>query len=267
MNIAIVTLFPEMFAALTDYGISGRAVSQGRISIRCWNPREFTSDVHQTVDDRPYGGGPGMVMMFEPLSQAIMAAKTWVQEQNIALEAAIENDRETPAESQTAKVVYLSPQGQLLQQSGVQSFAQQSGFVLVAGRYEGIDERLMSTLVDEEWSIGDFVLSGGELPAMVLMDAVIRQLPGVLGHKDSAQEDSFADGLLDYPHYTRPENVQGLSVPKVLLSGDHNKIARWRMQQSLGRTWQRRPDLLAQKTLSKEQAVLLEEFQQNIKEH
>lgn len=284
MKIAIVTLFPEMFAALTDYGISGRAVRQGSIEIRCWNPREFTADVHQTVDDRPYGGGPGMVMMFEPLSQAITAAKAWVQSgaAEVAARAAEEQENrqgtenrqslESAAkvkvkESQASKVVYLSPQGQLLNQAGVQAFSQLSGLVLVAGRYEGIDERLMATLIDEEWSIGDFVLSGGELPAMVLMDAVIRQLPGVLGHKDSAQEDSFADGLLDHPHYTRPELIQGLPVPKVLLSGDHKKISRWRMQQSLGRTWQRRPDLMAQKELSKEQAVLLSEFQQNTKEY
>lgn len=242
MKIAIVTLFPEMFAALTDYGISGRAVRKASVEIQCWNPRRFTADVHQTVDDRPYGGGPGMVMMFEPLQQAINAAKQWAGE--------------------AAKVVYLSPQGRVLNQVAVEQFSQLDSLVLVAGRYEGIDERLMASVIDEEWSIGDFVLSGGELPAMVLIDAVIRQLPGVLGHQDSAQEDSFADGLLDHPHYTRPEEIQGLAVPKVLLSGDHKKIARWRMQQALGRTWQRRPDLLERKSLTKEQRGLLEAFQQ-----
>jgi len=230
MRVAVITLFPEMFAALTDYGITGRAVKNELLSIKAINPRDFTHDRHQTVDDRPYGGGPGMVMMIEPLTAAVDAAKAWL------------DDNGKPC-----KVIYLSPQGTVLSQSGVADLAQgvvSHNLVLIAGRYEGIDERFLQTEVDEEWSIGDYVLSGGELPAMVLLDAVIRLLPNALGHKDSAAEDSFSDGLLDYPHYTRPETYEGQTVPSVLLSGNHAVIKQWRLEQSLERTRQRRPDLL-----------------------
>ncbi|MFT6101567.1 MAG: tRNA (guanine37-N1)-methyltransferase [Granulosicoccus sp.] len=230
MRVAVITLFPEMFAALTDYGITGRAVKNELLSIKAINPRDFTHDRHQTVDDRPYGGGPGMVMMIEPLTAAVDAAKAWL------------DDNGKPC-----RVIYLSPQGTVLSQSGVADLAQgvvSHNLVLIAGRYEGIDERFLQTEVDEEWSIGDYVLSGGELPAMVLLDAVIRLLPNALGHKDSAAEDSFSDGLLDYPHYTRPETYEGQTVPSVLLSGNHAVIKQWRLEQSLERTRQRRPDLL-----------------------
>jgi len=230
MRVAVITLFPEMFAALTDYGITGRAVKNELLSIKAINPRDFTHDRHQTVDDRPYGGGPGMVMMIEPLTAAVDAAKAWL------------DDNGKPC-----KVIYLSPQGTVLSQSGVADLAQgvvSHNLVLIAGRYEGIDERFLQTEVDEEWSIGDYVLSGGELPAMVLLDAVIRLLPNALGHKDSAAEDSFSDGLLDYPHYTRPETYEGQTVPSVLLSGNNAVIKQWRLEQSLERTRQRRPDLL-----------------------
>ena len=229
MKVAIVTLFPEMFTAITDYGITSRAVKQGLLEVAHFNPREHTSDRHQTVDHRPYGGGPGMVMMIEPLRAAIQKARDWL---------GTESD---------SKVIYLSPQGQLLNQAGVRSLAVESNLILVCGRYEGVDERLIELEVDEEWSIGDYVLSGGELPAMVMLDVVIRQLPGALGHNDSAEQDSFSAGtagLLDCPHYTRPEQYEGLSVPEVLLSGNHAKIRQWRHQQSLERTRQRRPDLL-----------------------
>ncbi len=239
MKVGVVTLFPEMLQAITDYGVTGRAVQQGLLQVAGVNPRDFTQDKHRTVDDRPYGGGPGMLMKVQPLRDAIAAAKT---------------DLPNP------KVIYLSPQGRKLDQAGVLELAKQQSLVLVAGRYEGIDERLLSTDIDEEWSLGDFVLSGGELPAMVFVDAVARMLPGVLGHAESAQEDSFAQGLLDCPHYTRPEVVEGMAVPPVLLSGDHKAIANWRMQQQLGRTWQRRPDLLEQMTLTKEQEQSLENF-------
>ena len=239
MKIALITLFPEMFAAVTDYGISGRAVKQGLLEITSYNPRDYTEDRHQTVDDRPYGGGPGMVMMIEPLRRAIAAARDWI-------------DKE-------ALVVYLSPQGAVLDQAAVNGFAKRESLILIAGRYEGIDERLIQMEVDEEWSIGDYVLSGGELPAMVLIDALIRQLPGALGHQDSADQDSFADGLLDCPHYTRPEHYEGSEVPEILMSGNHEKIRRWRLQQSLVRTQQRRPELLDRLKLNTEQQALLKE--------
>jgi tRNA (guanine37-N1)-methyltransferase len=229
-----------MFAALTDYGISGRAVNQGLVEVANFNPRDYTEDRHQTVDDRPYGGGPGMVMMIEPLRRAIAAARQWVGDSSL--------------------VVYLSPQGKVLDQPAVSGFAQRQSVILIAGRYEGIDERLIEAEVDEEWSIGDYVLSGGELPAMVLVDAMIRQLPGALGHSESAQQDSFADGLLDCPHYTRPEDYQGRIVPEVLLSGNHENIRRWRLQQSLVRTQQRRPELLDRLPLDNEQQALLKEM-------
>jgi tRNA (guanine37-N1)-methyltransferase len=239
MKIALITLFPEMFAAVTDYGISSRAVKEGLLEIASYNPRDFTEDRHQTVDARPYGGGPGMVMMIEPLRRAISAAREWTDENPL--------------------VVYLSPQGKVLNQVAVNGFASQQSLILIAGRYEGIDERLIQMEVDEEWSIGDYVLSGGELPAMVLIDALIRQIPGALGHQDSADQDSFANGLLDCPHYTRPEQQDGQQVPEVLLSGDHEKIRRWRLQQSLVRTQQRRPDILDRLELNKEQQALLKE--------
>ncbi len=240
MWFGVVTLFPEMLQALTQQGVSGRAVKQGKVTVESWNPRDFAHDNYQTVDDRPYGGGPGMLMKIQPLRDAIHAAKA--------------------AAGGEAKVIYLSPQGRKLDQQGVLELAQQDRLILVAGRYEGIDERLIETEVDEEWSIGDFVLSGGELPAMTLMDAVIRLVPGVLGHEQSAQQDSFMDGLLDCPHYTRPEDYEGRSVPGVLLSGNHEKIRTWRLKQALGRTWERRPDLLAELELTTEQQKLLTEY-------
>ncbi len=247
MKIAVVTLFPEMLEAVSRFGVTGRAVSQGKVEVKAWSPRDFAHDKHRTVDDRPYGGGPGMLMMIQPLRDAIHAAKRWAT-----------------TDGATTKVIYLSPQGRLLNQSAVKAMAQSHNLVLVAGRYEGIDERLIQVEIDEEWSIGDYVLSGGELPAMVLMDSVIRLLPGVLGHDLSAEQDSFSDGLLDCPHYTRPEMFENKPVPAVLLSGNHEKIRRWRLQQSLGRTWQRRPDLLQKLSLTKEQTALLEAFQQQL---
>ncbi|MEH6346200.1 MAG: tRNA (guanosine(37)-N1)-methyltransferase TrmD [Bermanella sp.] len=240
MQFGIISIFPEMFQALTEQGVTGRAVTSGLVSIDCWNPRDFTTDRHQTVDDRPYGGGPGMVMKVEPLAQAIDAAKAKLGSQS--------------------KVIYLSPQGRKLDQAGADELAKEDGLIFLAGRYEGVDERLIQTQVDEEWSIGDYVLSGGELAAMVMMDSIIRLVPGVLGHELSAVEDSFVDGLLDCPHYTRPDNHDGEQVPGILLSGDHKKIKQWRLKQALGRTWQRRPDLLEQRPLDKNEQALLQEF-------
>ena len=240
----VITLFPEMFAALTASGISRRALDRGLWQIECWNPRLWTQDVHRTVDDRPYGGGPGMVMMTPPLEQAIDAAKA-------------------ARAGGTAQVIYLSPQGVRIDQRRVAALAASDGAILLCGRYEGIDERLIERCVDEELSLGDFVLSGGELAAMALMDACIRQLPGALNDEASAIEDSFAAGLLDCPHYTRPELYEGCAVPDVLLSGNHERIRRWRLKQALGRTWQRRPDLLEVRTLSREEADLLAEFQRD----
>lgn len=243
MWIGVVTLFPEMFQAVSDYGVTGRAVKNGLIQLDYWNPRDFTTDKHRTVDDRPYGGGPGMLMKVQPLRDAIQAAR----------QAAL-------AKADQVKVIYLSPQGRKLDQTGVKQLVNCDSLVLVAGRYEGIDERLLETEIDEEWSIGDYVLSGGELPAMTLIDAVSRLVPGVLGHQDSAAEDSFEQGLLDCPHYTRPEAIGDLQVPAVLLGGNHEEIRRWRLKQQLGRTWQRRPDLLEGQSLDSEQQCLLEEF-------
>lgn len=240
MRIEIVTLFPQMFSALSEYGVTGRAVEQGIVTLGMWNPRDYTSDKHRTVDDRPYGGGPGMVMMVPPLREAIRSARS--------------------AAGTQAKVIYLSPQGRQLDQSGLQELASRDAVVVVCGRYEGIDERIITSEVDEEWSIGDYVLSGGELAAMVMIDGVTRLLPGALGHEDSAEQDSFMNGLLDHPHYTRPEMIDGMAVPGVLLSGDHRAIERWRMKQALGRTWQRRPDLLQKLQLDPQQQELLAEY-------
>ncbi|MEE8059802.1 MAG: tRNA (guanosine(37)-N1)-methyltransferase TrmD [Pseudomonadales bacterium] len=240
MQIGVITLFPEMLAAVTEHGISGRAVKQALLTIQSWNPRDFTEDKHCTVDDRPYGGGPGMVMKVEPLRSAIRAAKEKLGPETV--------------------VIYLSPQGRQLDQAGVEELGRREKLILVAGRYEGIDQRLIETEVDEEWSIGDYVLSGGELAAMVMIDTVIRQLPGALGHEQSAQEDSFATGLLDCPHYTRPEDDQGRSVPEVLLSGNHDNIRRWRLKQALGQTWLRRRELIELRGLSEQEEMLLAEF-------
>ncbi|BAU76311.1 tRNA (guanosine(37)-N1)-methyltransferase TrmD [Metapseudomonas furukawaii] len=240
MQVEVISIFPEMFAAISQYGITSRAVKQGLLKLNCWNPRAFTEDRHQTVDDRPFGGGPGMVMKIQPLERALAAAKA--------------------AAGEKAKVIYLSPQGRQLKQAAVRELAKEEALILIAGRYEGIDERFIEEHVDEEWSIGDYVLSGGELPAMVLIDAVTRLLPGALGHADSAEEDSFTDGLLDCPHYTRPELYAGKRVPEVLLSGNHEHIRRWRLQQALGRTWERRVDLLDCRSLSGEEKKLLEEY-------
>jgi len=243
----VVTLFPEMFSAVTQCGVTRRALEEMRWTLDFWNPRDFTSDNHRTVDDRPYGGGPGMVMMPGVLAAAIHAAKA----------------RQAAAGLAKSRVIYLSPQGVPLTHRRVMQLAQgEEGVVLLCGRYEGVDERLIERCVDEEVSIGDFVLSGGEIPAMALLDAIVRQLPGVLNDADSAEQDSFVAGLLDCPHYTRPEEYEGQRVPDVLLSGHHEQIRRWRLAQALGRTWQRRPDLLAGRTLSKEETQLLVQFQE-----
>lgn len=234
-----------MFKALTDFGVVRRGVEQGLLKIECWDPRDFTKDKHQTVDDRPYGGGPGMVMKVDPLRDAIQAAKA--------------------ASGGNPKVIYLTPQGKTVDQACIRKTAFEADrLIFVAGRYEGIDERLLALAVDEEWSIGDYVLSGGELAVMVVIDAIARWIPGVLGHEASAVLDSFADGLLDCPHYTRPEEVDGLKVPEVLLQGNHAAIERWRLKQKLGRTWLRRRDLLEKLDLSlKDQAVLQEFIDEN----
>jgi tRNA (guanine37-N1)-methyltransferase len=247
MHFDVITLFPEMFNAITQSGITRRAVEQEKYVLHTWNPRDFTSDKHRSVDDRPYGGGPGMLMMAEPLALAIAAAK------NCQAHAGIKATR----------VIHLSPQGRPLTHEIVKELlARDEGIILLASRYEGVDERLLRQYVDEELSIGDYVLSGGELAAMVVIDSLVRQLPGVLGDADSAQQDSFVQGLLDCPHYTRPEVYQGEEVPEVLMSGHHAEIEKWRLKQSLGRTWQRRPDLLAQRQLTKQEARLLAEYQQ-----
>jgi len=247
MWLGVITLFPEMFRAVTDFVVTGRAVKNGLLELHTWNPRDFTHDRHNTVDDRPYGGGPGMLMMVQPLRDAIHAAKA--------------------AAGEGAKVIYLSPQGRKLDQQGVTELAQSSRLILVCGRYEGIDERIIQTEVDEEWSIGDYVLSGGELPAMTLIDSVSRLVPGVLGKQASAEQDSFSDGLLDCPHYTRPESLDGLDVPAVLLSGNHEQIRLWRLQQSLGRTLLRRPELLQNLALTDEQTTLLAQFVEAMNKH
>lgn len=250
MRLGIVTLFPEMFAAITDYGISGRAVRDGIVSLDYWNPRDFTSDKHRTVDDKPFGGGPGMLMKTEPLVASIQAAKK-------DLQSAPVNGADATA---ATKVVYLSPQGKTLRQEHIVELAKRQSMVLVCGRYQGIDARILDSEIDEEWSLGDFVLSGGEIAAMALLDALIRFQPGALGDKESANQDSFATGLLHSPEYTRPQSFSGADVPPVLLSGDHEAIRLWRAQQSLGMTWLKRPDLLDAMSLDDEQRRLLEEF-------
>ena len=240
MRFDVVTLFPEMVSTAIGYGVTGRAIERGIVSLSTWNPREYTHDRHKTVEDRPYGGGPGMVMKYQPLHDAVNDAKQ--------------------AGARAAKVVYLSPQGKPITQALLAEACNLSQLILVAGRYEGIDERFVELDCDDEWSIGDYVISGGELAALIVIDAVTRLLPGVLGDDDSAKQDSHSDGLLDCPHFTRPEQIDGHSVPAVLLGGNHGDIERWRMKQSLGRTRQRRPDLLEKKNLSPEQENLLREF-------
>ena len=246
MRIDVITLFPESLGELTGLGVTGRAIRDGRVELKTWNPRDLATDRHRTVDDRPYGGGPGMVMAVEPLSSTIRAARK-------------EHASET-------RVSLMSPQGRRLDQAAVEELAGRQGLILVCGRYEGIDERIIETEVDEEWSIGDYVISGGELAAAVIIDAVTRLLPGVLGDEQSAIEDSFVNGLLDHPHYTRPEETGGKAVPEVLLSGDHEAIRRWRRKQSLGRTWQRRPDLLEGRELDEEAKQLLKEFRHELEQ-
>jgi tRNA (guanine37-N1)-methyltransferase len=244
MRFDVVTLFPEMITAAASYGVTGRAIERRIVSLSVWNPRDYTHDKHKTVDDRPYGGGPGMVMKYQPLHDAVKSAKE--------------------AGSETAKVVYLSPQGKQITQALLSEVSSISQLILVAGRYEGVDERFVEMDCDDEWSIGDYVISGGELAALIVIDAVTRLLPGVLGDEESARQDSHMNDLLDYPHFTRPEQLEGHSVPKVLLSGNHADIEQWRMKQALGRTWQRRPDLLKKKNLSAEQEHLLQQFKSEV---
>jgi tRNA (guanine37-N1)-methyltransferase len=239
MRIDVITLFPELVEQVTACGVVGRAAEQGLVELHCWNPRDYTRDKHRTVDDRPYGGGPGMLMKVQPLQDAITAVR---------------------AQCGAARLVYLSPQGALLTQQKLARQVEQGTVIFLCGRYEGIDERLIQREVDEEWSIGDYVISGGELAAMVCIDAMTRLIPGALGHADSAQQDSFSDGLLDYPHYTRPEEYQGDRVPEVLMNGNHREIDAWRQQQALGRSWQRRPDLLEDIELDTGQQALLDKF-------
>jgi len=247
MHIAVVSIFPELVSQVGEYGVVGRAVERQLLSLSCENPRDFTADAHRTVDDRPYGGGPGMVLKYEPTARAIHAAKAGLPK--------------------GSPVICLSPQGKVFDQATARRLSNLQGFVLLAGRYEGIDERLIENEVDEELSLGDFVLSGGEIAAMAVVDAVTRLLPGVLGDDESAIQDSFMDGLLDHPHYTRPEDVAGRRVPAVLLSGDHARIARWRYKQALGRSFLRRPDLVADLNLDHEQQHLLDEFMKEQGEH
>lgn len=244
LQIDVVTLFPPMFDAVTESGVTGRARERKLYELVLWNPRDFAANSYRTVDDRPYGGGPGMVMMAEPLAKALGAARQRQKSSGVA----------------KPRVIHLTPQGGLLDHARVAELAQEGGLVMLAGRYEGVDERLARREIDEEISIGDYVLSGGELAAMVVIDAVVRQLPGALGDAESASQDSFVNGLLDHPHYTRPEVYEDESVPPVLLSGNHAEITKWRLKQALGRTWQRRPELLTKRRLSEIEHALLEEF-------
>ena len=245
MDIDVITLFPGMFDAITDYGVTSRAVKKGLLAVNCWNPRDYTEDRHRTVDDRPYGGGPGMVMKTGPLENTL--------------------DDIYGQQSIDRKVIYLSPQGQTFDHNMAKELSALPGLILLSGRYEGVDERFLDDRVDLEISIGDFVLTGGELAAMLMIDAMARQIPGVLGNDVSAAEDSFVEGLLDCPHYTRPEEYKGKKVPEVLLSGNHAAIRSWRLKQSLGRTWLRRPELLEKIDLDGEQVKLLKEFKQEFK--
>ena len=249
MQLGIVTLFPEMFAAVTEHGISGRAVRSGLMNLELFNPRDYTTDKHRTVDDKPFGGGPGMLMKTEPLIASIAAARQVVSQ------------KQTVGEK--ARVIYLSPQGQTLKQDSIIDLAKRESMVLLCGRYQGIDNRVLESEIDEEWSLGDFVISGGELAAMTLIDAMTRFQPGALGDEGSALEDSFSNGLLHSPEYTRPQSIDGSDVPKVLLSGDHEAIRKWRLKQSLGATWLKRPDLLQAMSLEIEQEELLEQFKQD----
>ena len=244
MRFDVISLFPEMVSNAARFGVTGKAIVEGVVDLNTWNPRDFTVDKHRTVDDRPYGGGPGMVMKLQPLSDAVTAAK----------------------QSGCVKtcVICLSPQGQPLKQAMLQRISEYEQIILVAGRYEGIDERFVQELCDEEWSIGDYVISGGELGALIIIDGVVRLIPGVLGDEESARQDSYSEGLLDCPHYTRPEQHGLGDVPSVLLSGNHAGIRRWRLKQSLGRTWIRRPDLLKNIQLNAEQHALLEEFKTEV---
>ncbi len=244
MRFDVLTLFPEKVAAAASMGVTGKAAERGIIALYLWNPRDYTQDKHKTVDDRPYGGGPGMVMKYQPLHDALLDISQAAKQ----------------AQPGDAKVVYLSPQGKPLTQALLAEASRLPRLILVAGRYEGVDERFIEQDCDEEWSIGDYVLSGGELAALVVIDAITRLLPGALGDDDSAQQDSHVDGLLDCPHYTRPEVINGNKVPDVLLGGNHADISRWRMKQALGKTWQKRPDLLEKKQLTAEQHKLLQEF-------
>ncbi len=240
MRVAAVTLFPDLVMTVARWGVTARAVGRGLLELDCWNPRDFARGRHRRVDDRPYGGGPGMVMMYEPVRDAIAAARD-------AVDGA-------------SRTIHLSPQGRKIEQCDIRRLAHGPPLVMLCGRYEGVDERLLDTEVDEELSLGDYVLSGGELAAMVVIDAMTRLIPGVLGHEDSAGADSFSDGLLDCPHFTRPETVAERQVPQVLISGDHGAIRRWRLKQSLGRTWERRPDLLRGRDLDPEERTLLDEY-------
>lgn len=244
MRMQVVTIFPEMVNAIAEYGVVGRAVQRGIVTLQYQDPRDYTADAHRTVDDRPYGGGPGMVMKYEPAAAALRAARS--------------------AMPSGSPVVCLSPQGAVFDQAAAKRFASLPGIIFLSGRYEGIDERLIESEVDEELSLGDFVLSGGEIAAMAVIDAVVRLLPGVLGDESSAEQDSFMDGLLDHPHFTRPEEIEGQRVPDVLLSGDHARIARWRYQQALGRSFLRRPDLVEKLDLNGEQQKLLDEYLEEI---
>jgi tRNA (guanine37-N1)-methyltransferase len=244
LQIDVVTLFPPMFDAVTGSGVTGRARDRRLYELLLWNPRDFAANAYRTIDDRPYGGGPGMVMMAEPLEKALQAAKQRQKSSGVA----------------KPRVLHLTPQGRLLDHALVAELAKEQGLVMLAGRYEGVDERLVERAIDDEVSIGDYVLSGGELAAMVVIDAVVRQLPGALGDAESAGQDSFVNGLLDHPHYTRPEVYEGTPVPAVLTSGNHAEIEKWRLRQALHRTWRRRPDLLAKRVLTAAESALLDEF-------
>ena len=239
MKVDVITLLPELVKQVIGYGVVGRAADQGLLQLNCWNPRDYTQDRHRTVDDRPYGGGPGMLMKVQPLQDTIRAVRL---------------------HSAEARLIYLGPQGIPVKQETLARQVAEGAVIFLCGRYEGIDERLLQQEVDEEWSIGDYVISGGELAAMVCIDAMTRLIPGALGHEQSAQQDSFSEGILDCPHYTRPEEFQGMKVPEVLMNGNHQQIQDWREKQSLGRTWQRRPDLLENIDLDDRQQALLNDY-------